>query len=216
MDSKIKDYSKGSIIFRRGEIGNAAYILTGGTIEIAIIEGKIKTVLGIIQPVSVFGEMALLLRNQLRTATATALSNAKVAEISRKDFDDFFQQSPKLITVLLKAIVARLEQTNARISQTPELYTVITETLQLLIDHDKLNRIKYENFVECIVNSYKLEASEIMKSVDFLETLGLVEIRTDGENKFINTVRPIDFIDRARRIYKTFAKMGSTPDAGIS
>lgn len=216
MDSKVKEYPKGSIIFRRGEVGNTAYILTEGTIEIAVIEGKNKTVLGLLQPVSVFGEMALLLKNQQRTATATTLSNARVAEISRKDFDEFFRQSPKLITALLKAMVARLEQTNARISQSPELYTVITETLNLLIQHDKLNRIRYEPFVECIVQGYKLDADEIMKSIDFLETIGLIEVRTDGENKFIDTVRPIDFIDRARKIYKTFAKMGSSPDAGIT
>ncbi|GAB4281605.1 MAG: hypothetical protein Kow0029_26810 [Candidatus Rifleibacteriota bacterium] len=215
MNSKVREYQKGAIIFRRGEIGNTAYILTEGTIEIAVTEGKNKTVLAVIQPISVFGEMAMLLKNQQRTATATALSNAKVAEISRKDFDEFFRKSPKLIGAVLKAMVERLEQTNARIAQSPELYTVITETLNLLVVHDKLNRIRYRQFVECIANSYKIEAEEVMKSVDFLETIGLIEIRTDGENMLIDIVRPVDFIERARKIYKTFAKMGTTPDAGI-
>jgi CRP-like cAMP-binding protein len=215
MDSKIREYSKGSTIFHRGEVGNNAYILTEGTVEIAMIDGKSKTVLGVLKPVSVFGEMALLLKNQQRTATATALSTAKVAEISRKDFDEFFHKSPKLIAAVLKAMVDRLEQTNARISQSPELYTTITESLNLLIIHDRLNRIRYDGFVECMVNSCKLDRNEIEKSVDFLETIGLIEIRTDGENRMIDIVRPVDFIDRARRIYKTFAKMGASPDAGI-
>jgi CRP-like cAMP-binding protein len=215
MDSKIREYEKGAKIFHRGEIGNTAYILTEGTIEIAITEGKSKTVLGIVKPVTVFGEMALLLRNQLRTASATALSKAKVAEISRADFDDFIEQSPRLITAILKALVTRLRQTNDRVTQSPELYTVITETLDLMVQHDRLNRIRYEVFVESISRSMKLEKFEIGKTVNFLETLGLIEIRIDNETQFINIVRPIDFIERARTIYKTFAKMGTTPDAGI-
>ncbi|MEW6708332.1 MAG: cyclic nucleotide-binding domain-containing protein [Candidatus Riflebacteria bacterium] len=215
MESKVREYQKGSAIFHRGEAGNTAYILTEGTVEIAIFEGKNKTVLSIIKPVSVFGEMALLSRNQQRTATATTLSVAKVAEISRKDFEDFFNKSPKLISAVLKAMVDRLEQTNARVSQSPELYTAITETLNLLVLHDRLNRIRYDSFIECIAASFKLELPEIRKSVDFLETIGLIEVRTDGDNRMIDIIRPIDFIDRARKIYKTFAKMGSSPDAGV-
>lgn len=215
MDSRIKEYPKGSIIFRGGEIGNNAYILTEGSIEIALIEGKTKTVLSIIKPVAVFGEMALLLKNQKRTATAATLSRAKVAEITRNDFDDFLNKSPKLITAVLKALVTRLENTNTRVSQSADLYTIITENLNLLVVHDRLNRIRYEDFVDCIENGYKVDRAEIEKSVDFLETLGLAEMRTDGERKLISIVRPIDFIHRARKIYQTFARMGSTPDAGV-
>ncbi len=216
MESKVRQYAKGSIIFRRSEPGNTAFILTEGSVEISVTEGKNKTVLGILQPIAVFGEMALLLKNQQRTATATALSDAKVAEISKRDFDDFFKQSPKLISAVLKTMVERLEQTNARISQSPELYTIITETLNLLIRHDRLNRIRFNQVLDCIANCYKLEPATISKSIHFLETIGLIEIRIDdNENKLIDIIKPTDFIERARQIYKTFAKMGSSPDAGI-
>ena len=40
MKSSMMDYEKDAIIFRNGEIGNSAYILTEGTIEISIAEGK--------------------------------------------------------------------------------------------------------------------------------------------------------------------------------
>jgi CRP-like cAMP-binding protein len=215
MESKIKDYPKGALIFRQEEIGNTAYILTEGSIEIAIFEGKNKTVLDVLKPVSVFGEMSLLLNDQKRTATATALVPCKVAQISRQNFEDFFNQSPKLISAVLKAIVSRLKQANERVTTSPELYVVITNTIYLLAQHDRFNYIRYEQLVDCIADSYKASRREVARTVDFLETIGLIEIGIDGEKKNISIIRPIDFIDRAKAIYKTFARVGSTPDKGL-
>jgi len=216
MKSSMTDYAKDEIIFRNGEIGNTAYILTEGSIEISISEGKNKTVLAILKPVSVFGEMALLLGDQKRTASARAIVPSKVATISKKDFNDFVDKSPKLITAVLKAIVLRLQQTTERVTHSPELYTVITETLGLFIQHDKFTRIKCEAFGLSIATSFKVDEKEVYKTLNFLETIGLIELRTDGEQTFINIVRPIDFIKRAKQIYKTFSKMGVSPDKGLS
>ena len=121
MSSTQSHYEKDQIIFNIGETGDTAYVLTEGSVEISIEEDNNKTVITVFQPVSVFGEMALLLKDQKRTATARALVNSKVAKISKKDFDDFVDKSPKLITAVLKAIVSRLQQTTERVTQSPEL-----------------------------------------------------------------------------------------------
>ncbi len=217
MESKVREYPKGSIVFRRGEPGNTAFILTEGSVEISVTEGKNKTVLGVLKPVAVFGEMALLLKNQQRTATAITLTDAKLAEISRKNFDDFFNQAPKLISAVLRTMVERLEQTNSRVTQNPEVYTIITETLELLIRHEQYKRIRYSQLIDCIVNSYKLEPAIITKSLNFMVTLGLIEISTDSHSnqKYIDVIKPTDFIDRARQIQKTYAKIGGSPDSAI-
>ncbi len=217
MESKVHEYSKGSIIFRRGEPGNTAFILTEGTVEISVTEGKTKTILGVLHPIAVFGEMALLLKNQKRTASATTITDAKVAEISRKDFDDFFKRSPKIISAVLQTMVERLEQANSRVSQAPDLYIILTETLHLMILHDRLEHIGYNQLVSCIENSYNIDAPTIIKSLNFLETLGLIGIRNDKNNavKFIHIVKPGDFIERSRQIYKTFTKNGNAPNAGL-
>jgi CRP-like cAMP-binding protein len=217
MESKVREFAKGSTIFRRGEPGNTAFILTEGTVEIFITEGKNKTVLGVLHPISVFGEMALLLKNQQRTASAIAKSDAKLAEISRKDFDDFFKRSPKLISAVLQTMVERLEQTNARVSQSPDLYIIITEMLNLLILHDRISHIGFNQVIDCIENSYKLDSATIIKTMNFLQTLGLIEIRADRHNavKLIEIIKPTDFIERARHIHATFTKMGSSPETGF-
>ena len=217
MQSKLRDYSRGDIVFRQGEVGNAAYILTQGSVEISMVEDKNKVVLDILTPVAVFGEMALLLKDKRRTATATILGPAKVAEISKKDFDDFFQKSPKLISAVLKAMVSRLQHTNVRVMNSPDLYTMLTETLYLMAQHSKFNDIRYKELVVCMSKSSKISQKEVIKTIDFLETIGLIEIRIiDKEHKSISILKPLDFIDRARKIYKTFARMGTTPDSGIT
>lgn len=170
-----------------------------------------------LHPIAVFGEMALLLKNQKRTASATTITDAKVAEISRKDFDDFFKRSPRIISAVLQTMVERLEQANSRVSQAPDLYIILTETLHLMILHDRLEHIGYNQLVSCIENSYNIDAPTIIKSLNFLETLGLIGIRNDKSNavKFIHIVKPGDFIERSRQIYKTFTKNGNAPNSGL-
>lgn len=216
MTSTYCDYEKGQTIFRMGDTGNTAYILTNGAVEISIEEGKNKTVLAVLHPISVFGEMALLLKDQKRTATARAKVNSKVAKISKIDFNDFVNRSPKLITAVLKAIVSRLQNTTGRVSHSPELYTVITENLNLLVNHNIFNRIRLDHFTQCVSKSYKISVKKVHQTIQFLETIGLIELRTDGEQTTINVIRPIDFMARATKIYKTFSKMGTTPDKGLA
>ncbi|NLF97335.1 MAG: cyclic nucleotide-binding domain-containing protein [Candidatus Riflebacteria bacterium] len=119
MKSWMRDYSSGSVIFQEGEPGNVAFILTEGSVEITVGSGDKKKVVTVFKPVSVFGEMALVLKDQKRTATAVARSDSKVAVISKQDFDEFLEKSPKLIGVALTALVHRLRTTTERLGKTP-------------------------------------------------------------------------------------------------
>jgi len=213
MISIVKDYHANSIIFREGEIGNAAYILTEGCVEISINHGGRVTLLSVLQPVSVFGEMALLLQDQKRTATATAKIPSKVAEISRKDFDEFLEQSPKLITAVLNAIVGRLQKTTSKISSSPDLFLGICETINILLIHD-IRRIKYDPTVKTIAETFCVKPEEVKKILTLMETLGLVDaqLEPDTDNMLIGVSRPREFLERAKKIHETFNKMGVNPD----
>lgn len=215
MNSTQLHCEKDQIIFRIGETGDTAYVLIEGSVEISIEEDNNKIILAVFQPVSVFGEMALLLQDQKRTATARAIVKSKVATISRKDFDDFVHKSPKVITAVLKAIVSRLQLTTERIIHSPELYMVIIENLNLLIQHRVFEWISYELFAQSISRSLKITPDKIEKTMQFLTTVGLIDIQISKNHAFINIPKPKYFMDRAIKIHETFLKIGITPDDSI-
>jgi CRP/FNR family cyclic AMP-dependent transcriptional regulator len=75
-----KEYKKGQLIYRQGEVSGKIYLLLQGRIEINVVSksGK-KTILSIHEPKCFFGE--LILENFFRLTSATCLTNARVAEL---------------------------------------------------------------------------------------------------------------------------------------
>jgi len=68
---KKKTFRRGDIIFREGEMGNQAYIVVTGMVEVfKYVEGE-KVSLASLRKGELFGEMALV-DNSLRMATAVA------------------------------------------------------------------------------------------------------------------------------------------------
>jgi CRP-like cAMP-binding protein len=216
MKSYVREYPKNSVIFSEGETANAAFILTEGAVEIALGSGEKRSTLTMLQPVSVFGEMALLLKDQKRTATAIARSPSKVAEIGKADFDDFIEQSPKLISAVLKVLVERLQKTTQMVSKSPDLFLSTCEILHLLHLHT-VRQIKYDTSITMIRADHVIQTvsrslfatlPEVRKIIENLETLSLIEIKAENGMTFIEIQRPQDFLDRSYKIHETFAKLG--------
>ena len=98
-------------------LGTVAYILREGGVEISVeVEGSKKVL-------TVFGEMALVLPDHQRTATAAAADCSEVVEIAKSDFDDYIDSSPAVIAAALKALVDRLRETTVRL-KSPETMNI--------------------------------------------------------------------------------------------
>ncbi len=118
---QVRKYSQNETICKEGATGTAAYILRKGRVEVSVdVEGN-KKVLTILEPVTVFGEMALLLKDHKRTATAIALEYSEIVEIEKKYFDEYIGESPPVIATALKALVERLLDTTSRLKKHEEL-----------------------------------------------------------------------------------------------
>ena len=77
-DFHVCKFKKDQRIFNVGARGDAAYILRSGSVEISIDKAGRKVVLAVLQPPVVFGEMALLLEDSDRTATAIAVEESEL------------------------------------------------------------------------------------------------------------------------------------------
>lgn len=108
----IHDYPKAATIFRKGDPGDAMYLVDLGKIGISITDADGHTVtLAELGPGDFFGEMAML-DGQGRSATASALEDSRVAKLTRDDFLSFMRGDPRVTLELLNALTQRLRRTD--------------------------------------------------------------------------------------------------------
>ncbi len=108
MEERLKrQVKKGDMIFRDGQPGQSMFINLEGQVEISKMLGDQKTILAKLGVGSIFGEMAIL-DNQPRSATATAITNAVILEISREMFRTRMEEVPKWLQSFFQIIVERL------------------------------------------------------------------------------------------------------------
>jgi CRP/FNR family cyclic AMP-dependent transcriptional regulator len=108
----IHDYPKSATIFRKGDPGDAMYLIDVGTVRISITDadGHVVT-LAELGAGDFFGEMAML-DGQGRSANATAIGDARLAKLTRDDFLSFMKSDPRITLELLTALTGRLRRTD--------------------------------------------------------------------------------------------------------
>ena len=101
-----ENYRAGQIIFKEGSSGQWVYVVLSGSVEISkAIDGK-KSILGILGPGEIFGELALI-GNINRTATARALDKTTLGIIDRDFLDSEFNKLSSYFRSILITIVQR-------------------------------------------------------------------------------------------------------------
>lgn len=105
-----RNFPKGTIIFRQGEVGDEAYLVAAGTVEIYITKGGRSLTLGVVGRGGILGEMSLI-DDQPRMATARAATDVELGVLPR----DLFRrrltrlaESDPVIRRLLDVFVQRL------------------------------------------------------------------------------------------------------------
>ncbi|MEY2398197.1 MAG: hypothetical protein QOJ00_1371 [Actinomycetota bacterium] len=103
----------GTVLFHAGDLGDACYIVDTGAIRVSTaIEGDVLATLG---PGSFVGELALLL-GEPRTATVTAVSDARLLELKRGDLESLMSDHPELSIAMTRELSRRIVQANHRLA----------------------------------------------------------------------------------------------------
>ena len=92
---------KGHVIVQKGAKAVAMYFVTAGTVEVDVEPKPVR-----LGPGSHFGEIALL-RDVLRTATVTSVTDCKLLSLSVADFRALMEEQPELRTKLEDAVASR-------------------------------------------------------------------------------------------------------------
>jgi anion transporter len=102
-------FESGSIIFRQGEIGDAFYLVAGGSVGVYVIDptGTTETQVNILNAGEPFGEMALLTDNP-RTATIRVESDCEVLRLERSAFLGLVREQPAVALAIAGTLSRRL------------------------------------------------------------------------------------------------------------
>jgi CRP/FNR family transcriptional regulator, cyclic AMP receptor protein len=103
---------RGSVLFSEGEPGDRLYVVTDGKIKLGATsnDGR-ETLLGVLGPGEMFGELSLFDPGP-RTATASALTDARLLGLGHDDLTPWLTGRPEVALSLLQALAQRLRRTN--------------------------------------------------------------------------------------------------------
>lgn len=105
-EDRIHAFPPRATIFRQNEIGDRAYIVKRGQVEIRERGHALET----IAPGEIFGEMALI-DDEPRSASAVALSEVEVIPIDRAMFEVLLRDDEDFALTIMRLMARRLRAT---------------------------------------------------------------------------------------------------------
>jgi CRP-like cAMP-binding protein len=103
-----RDFKAGDVIFREGDPARELFIIQSGEIEIRLGNRVLET----LSQYSIFGEMALI-DAAPRSATAVAVSDAKLVPVSEKQFLFLISTTPYFALNVMRIMARRLRTANS-------------------------------------------------------------------------------------------------------
>jgi CRP-like cAMP-binding protein len=106
------DIPKGHTIFSEGELGDSLYIVMSGKIKVGrrAADGR-ENMIAVMGPSDLFGELSLFDPGP-RTASAVAVTDAKVARMRQQSLRPWITNRPEIAEQLLRVLARRLRRTN--------------------------------------------------------------------------------------------------------
>ena len=106
------EYSRGETVFVEGEQGDTLFIVLTGKVKIGrrAADGR-ENMLSVMGPSDMFGELSLFDPGP-RTATATVLTDARLASLAHSSLRPWLNDRPEIAEQLLRVLARRLRRTN--------------------------------------------------------------------------------------------------------
>ncbi|MFH1070637.1 MAG: cyclic nucleotide-binding domain-containing protein [Candidatus Glassbacteria bacterium] len=189
-----KNFKSGEIIVRENTLGNSAYIIDSGRVEVSKNIGNQRIVFTTLEKGMIFGEMSLV-DNSPRSATVTAITDTTVTVLSKANFQQFLKQNTAVSTIF-RVLTDRLRETDVMVC--PLRLTNFYYSLASLIYYlsrsngqrvgDEL-RIEEKFLIDECCTILAIDRSYIEKVVNRLAFTKLIKLEKDYlkgiENRYI-------------------------------
>ena len=111
----VRNLAAGDVLFREGEVGDFAYQVVKGKIEVCKFNGDEYVTLSILEKGALFGEMALI-DKQPRSAMARATEEATVKEIDQDALLGYLKNSPQTAFNMMQQLASYARNANEKLS----------------------------------------------------------------------------------------------------
>ncbi len=172
-------FAPGQVIFEDGSEGDSMFLILSGSVKICkVTKMNEEVVLGILHAGDFFGELEMI-DTRPRSARVSAMTDSKIAVLSRNDFNTLLETCPPFAFNLLRMMSLRLRTSNQSFLLQGEHY--FQETLHRL---DKMHKL--------------IEASKIVNSSLDLQKLlsNILQTATGTTNADRGTLFIIDEIKK--------------------
>ncbi len=112
---QVRSLASGDVLFREGEVGDFAYQIVSGEIEICKFTGDEYLTLSTLKKGSLFGEMALIDR-QPRSAMARATKETIVKEIDQNALLVYLKNSPQTAFSMMQQLASYARNANEKLT----------------------------------------------------------------------------------------------------
>lgn len=152
-------YAAGEIIFKEGDVGDCAYLIEDGIIEIIVTISGQETPVNQIVKNELFGEVALI-DYQPRTATARAQEKVVLIPIQRKMVNELLEHTDPIVRHLLLVILDRYR--NKRGTSLPQstaqhlVQAEVTSKRNSILD-EATQKLRMSNDIENALNKDEFE-----------------------------------------------------------
>ena len=111
----VRNLAAGDVLFREGEVGDYAYQIVKGKIEVCKFNGDEYVTLSILEKGALFGEMALI-DKQPRSAMARATVETTVKEIDKEALLGYLKNSPQTAFNMMQQLASYARNANEKLS----------------------------------------------------------------------------------------------------
>lgn len=109
-----RDFPKGAVLFRAGELNKDMYVIHSGMVSITKKVKDAEKVLAVLGPGEFFGEMAILL-DKPRSATAEVVEDSLLIVLDPKTFEAMISSNVGIALKIIKKLASRLFEANEKI-----------------------------------------------------------------------------------------------------
>ncbi len=107
--TNVQHFSKEEYIIRQGGVGNTLFIIIKGKVAVEVNNKRINT----LGDRDYFGDIALI-GDTKRAASIKVLQDVQLLTISKQDFQHFLDENPKIYNKLMKNIITKLLELQAK------------------------------------------------------------------------------------------------------
>jgi len=112
----IFDAHRGTVLFHEGDPGDSLYVVLTGKVKLGrrSPDGR-ENLVAVYGPSDQFGELSLFDPGP-RTATATVVTEARLAKLPKDALQEWMMERPEIALQLLRVVARRLRRTNAMLA----------------------------------------------------------------------------------------------------